>query len=843
MIEEMESIVNILPLSRCYDVEKMLSRVLNGIEQFACVRDWHGRHVSFSMQFDAEKNVLTFGRGRYRLPYSTIRFISEDMDHEKHHDVNHVQQWASRYHQLILVVDAQELLESYEFRHEVTARRLALQERYNDVTLMLMDVDNIMEIEDTGDYATTYVGVNAAFGNKPYNKSRLHNVYQNTWNEVYSLGLAQDLLPYMRRFSKRPLYLPLLLLCHSDQHQQMGYQELLLSCINHAMHSRSYQLSNLSTLKSYCTMPGFNFNVSFIKKLKEKFLNGKHIRLAVIGLTGSGKTYLLSDMVVTNQRLGFTAKNAPGATNKRSATSFINDIEMARTPIYACRPNNVYSTLYSKDDQHFSLEFVDVPGEVVTKESILNFLSIVSALSDHTTEIFLERTWVNGKKQWKTVEVIHKDETKGSPITREVNSDNQDGIDLGGNQSDNQQSISEPQQQSSFFVIDGTRTQAYELNNAKIFKGLREQNFEETGSRMVSGQTILTDFEEYLTDTVINAIIEAWDKLGIQTRAGVDKNKFKTDYKDHFYFHYYTFFATDVIICDRCAKSNKELSDENNSATVIEQKPVTQDSKNQSSVPQLTTFENMVSALKELFEVELSEVKDIQEKRLYLAFRGVDSLMKSADLQGLLDEGFSLNMLYSLFVLHLFGKINSAASTSNRSTRFGKRRQPAVCPFNMSADFWLAICERPIRSPRETVICQDLFNEYQNGIHDSFVKSAGFKMTSTYDLYNHFLKRIEQFLVLPFSKKDVLLSSFGKKYLQGKLPPHVYFTATPINMEFEVSENHSNPFVYTFVDSWANDPFQRICFGTNNLVVDMLKANQIKVKDPVGKLLAFCYSH
>ena len=822
----MESIVNILPLSHRHDVETMRQRVMTGISQLANERTWHGRRVAFKMRFSGD--VLTFCGGRKHIPRTDIRFVTVNMDFEHRHNVEMIQQWGAQFAQLVIVVDAQELLESSEFRYVVTAHRLALKDRYHDVLLMLMDVDRIMSIEDTGDYASTYIGVNAAFGPRAYNGSQLYEAYRGHWNDLYSLALAQDLLPFTRRYSKRKLSLPLLLICHSEKPWQMGFQELLISCINHAVRPLLCQLSNLSTLKSYSTMPGFNdikFNNEFLNNLVKK-IRGKDesIRLAVIGLTACGKTYLLADAVVALKDMGCKAQSASNLTLKPTATAFMNDVEMDRTPIYACRPSNQFATSYTYEyksyGKKFLLEFVDVPGEVVTKDSILCFFSILSALSQHTKKIFLEKTWKNGNRQWKTVELIGS-EKSGSPrmptVSDKANQET-DGIDLGGDE-DQQQSMSDKRYSQSF-IVDGSRTQAYETDNESVFQGLIYQQFTIIKEEEISGQTLLEHFEEYLTDTAINAIIDAWNLLGIQTRHSIGLNQFKNEYKDHFYFHYYTYFATDIVVCDRCAVGSDDA--------------LINTTENEER------FSGMIGALAELLEYE-----QLPKKNLYLAFKGVDTFIENENFMYLIDPevGLPCNALYSLFVLHLFASID-ASRKGSKINPYAKKRSQRKVSFATSIDFWHAIHSKITFKDNDDDIelSKALFDEYQTGQHSKYIKSSGYTMTSGDKLSSHLSLRIDQFLRLPLAEpvpNDLM--SVGRKVLFGQLPPHVYFTATPIDKEFNISEN--DPTSHKFKGGiTANDPYRRLCFGTHNLVVDILKAHNINISDSAGSLLNYCYS-
>lgn len=877
----METVINILPLSHRHDVGKILQRVMDGISQFARARKWHGRRVAFSMRFDSENNVLTFGGGKHRLPDSAIRFISLDMDYEHRHDVNAVQQWASQFSRLVIVADAQELLQNPELRHAVTARRLAMQERYFDVSLMLMDVDGIMDIEDTGAYATTYIGVSAAFGGKPYNGSKLKKVYQEQWDEVHSLGLAQDLQLYIRRNSKRTVYLPLMLICHSDNHYQMGFQELLLSCINHAVEPQSLELTNVSTLNTSSTMETIHFNKASIERMmSDKRCNGRYIRLAVIGLTSSGKTYLLEDLVASLQKFGYKSSISKSMPLYRpSAATFLNQVAdyndgIWQTEVYACRPTNQYLTVYNKMGKKFIFEFVDVPGDVVTRDSITEFQAILSALSESTEPMFRETIWTRGKNhQIKTVEFVGDGSQQPS---LEENKTDDDDIKLRGGNSDDQSPLTPNQGAGSGVLTQGFRTLSYETDNDAIINELTRQRYQieantKSGTNylrrfmnhekdsLITGQHLLEHLEEYVTDTVINAIIAAWDALGIDqclSTSGLrltetyddklDKNdsnkaRFEKVYKNHFYFHYYTFFATDVVICDKCAVPFDHLNYGKDGK--LKQQFLSADERTVVLDAMTTDYWYMINAL-----TSLLGHPSAPEKHLYLAFRGVDSFMVESNFKKLRSLGYPTNMLYSLFVLHLFASFkpkdadeqNEYADEDNEYDV--EEAIGSSVPFAEGSDFLDAIHSTCGDVGPAAHLSEKLLDEYVLGLHSKFINDdpSTYFMTSNFGLSEHILDRIERFKSLPGAcPVPTDDTSFAGK-LDFLLPPHVYFTSSAIDNDFNIC-GHSPDSVRRFTGK-ARHEGNRLCFGTRNLLADILLAHGIdNTGETIGRLLSYCY--
>ena len=111
--------------------------------------------------------------------------------------------------------------------------------------------------------------------------------------------------------------------------------------------------------------------------LKKIFCSDKEVKLAVIGPTSSGKTYFLTDFVTALKRLGYEEVNHfDSDIFHYPISSFIADVQNAKsgvekTPIFICRNTNQYSSLYVNRDNRkhkVMIDFVDVPGEVVTKQ-------------------------------------------------------------------------------------------------------------------------------------------------------------------------------------------------------------------------------------------------------------------------------------------------------------------------------------------------------------------------------------------------------------------------------------------------------------------------------------------
>ena len=809
----------------------MRERVLAGIGQLTHASHWHGRRLRLRLRL--EDDVLTFSGGRYRLSPRNIHFVTIDFDIARRNEEAVIEQWTAQFHQLILVVDAKELMESDRFRHEVVIRRLALPavDRHSDVLLLLMDVDNIMTIAETGEYATTYLGMSSAFADKPYNASRLHPEFQQVWDKEAPLYLAQRQLTGHRRFSHQRVAMPLQLVCHTNQLEHAGYKELLTACLNHASKAHSLHISYLSTLQTYNNMIGNDF----IKKLSKAKQPKDNLRLAVIGATASGKSYLLIDAVASLGKMGFRPYNVDGHPSTSMFEALVNDYNTGvnSTPVYACRPTNHFASRYkSKQRGEFTLNFLDIPGEVVTKDSINEASAIIRAMSKHKSRIFIEKTWSNGSRKWKTVEF--EKPRNGSSQANSPEESEQTGITLAGAQPSNQSLLGNNQTDDQTVILnDGGRTRAYQPNEV-VFKQLEENLFSVIGdARSVSGQYILDHFEEYVTDTVINAIIDAWEALDLDNELSnvscketfgnklkeedSKKTRFIKVYKNHFYFHYYIFFATDIIICDKC--------------TLPTELTVTDEEKEGST----KHFWGMIDALKVMFGQE-----DISKKKLFLAFKGIDAVMEQERIQLLWKSKKDLNLCYSHFLAILFAQYHHG--NHNEDNVFDENDEDS----SNSNEVCLATdhdtyCDYVAGS---TTVPSRCFKDYRDSSTYPLYIKKSIQTTSTMGFYEHIFNRIESFLGIPDALR-VPTDPYCVGNCFGGVPPHVYFTATPIDNGFTICEHDSEHDNRLFKGNAAS-PNLRICFGTRQLVTDILLQHEVKLQEQdknYGTILSYFYGN
>ena len=148
------------------------------------------------------------------------------------------------------------------------------------------------------------------------------------------------------------------------------------------------------------------------------------VRLAVVGSVGVGKTYLLQDIVGSLEKLGLEVVDIYRDQTLHRQTKDIvrvgNGVE--KTPVYACRQENHYvSHFKSQFGKVVKVEFIDVPGEVMTEESINMFTAVMRSMMACKNKIFAYTEYKNREsgKMVRIVEMVGKTERGWSNTIRQ----------------------------------------------------------------------------------------------------------------------------------------------------------------------------------------------------------------------------------------------------------------------------------------------------------------------------------------------------------------------------------------------------------------------------------------
>ena len=524
----------------------------------------------------------------------------------------------------------------------------------------------------------------------------------------------------------------------------------------------------------------FELKVLF-KSIVSWFSKTKKIRLSVVGSTASGKTYLQTDVVGALEKLGFKRDDSYENDHlQRDVYSLIEEMSgdgaVRKSLVKACRLEDVYlSRFIDRNDKAVMVEFVDVPGEVMVPDSLKMFRGVMMAMMACHDKIFTSTRWIN-YETGKSVKVVNVGKSAGGngPI------DSLDGA------------VSGSFGVSTGYAATATRESYY-----------RRMGFQPTRTKKANGARLFLDFLDYDTDSVIQAIVKAWDLLKVDSvlprdllekGGGSGKPVFAKEYKNHFFYHYYTFYSTDVIVCDRCCT------------------PVMQDEV--PSVSGMDIFPVMMMSLKTMTEYE-----DLPAKNWYLAIKGVDAFMQERPFREVFEcaDG-DFNLVYSHFtamfrqacIHHLWGGDKGFAS-----------------PFSSDETMmrWLT-GNRAL--DRKTELVDLLHSHYEllgADIEQFFMPDGDYQMETGMTLEQHMVNRFRV-----FAQADTRLQNTKGRDDEMTLldmPRHVFFVSTPIDDTFhKCGHEPGNPTAFEGNAKYYN---QRADFGTLQLMASILTRNEMSI--------------
>lgn len=504
------------------------------------------------------------------------------------------------------------------------------------------------------------------------------------------------------------------------------------------------------------------------------------VRLALVGATTSGKTYLLQDIAAALQfRMGYRVTSVPGFLDfsdlNRRTTGSNGAIERSR--LYACRTH--YACLLAAPGSgtpDCRLEFLDVPGECFEAGALNVFKHVKNQLFELSGNVFVVRTWRRGDHVQRTVHF--------SDIPD--NTDDQGADNAGGTAG-----------------VDRYRT------TREVMADLKTQGYVADGNdKRIDGREFITHFFDYVTDCALNAISQAWPLIGQAVSEGVgteiSQSAFENVHLRNFYYLYFTYAATDIVFCDKSAM------------------PV---SKALTPHPDETS----TNAFYDMLTGTMALVGDNKatDKRWYLAFKGMDSLIPDGLYQAIYNRcAGDADLTYSLFVTMLARAINHHSLDIDTD------------------ELWRWLTARnhgtDIKNPDE--LRNDLFTMVDRVVEDEqtyfnapetyMVNSTDYKHEEN-AIGDHIAARIYSFGSATHLSADGPVGQFTS------IPPHVYFTATPIDRRFKI---------YGHVDDnlfkGATRPLERLCFGSRQLITDVMLAAGIPLPegcDDQGKLLLYFF--
>ena len=510
----------------------------------------------------------------------------------------------------------------------------------------------------------------------------------------------------------------------------------------------------------------------------------KKVRLSVVGFTASGKTYLQTDVVGALEKLGFRCDDRYANDHlQRDVYNLIEEMDrdgaVGKSLVKACRQEDVYlSRFLDRNDKAVMVEFVDVPGEVLVPDSLKMFRALMKAMMACREKIFTSTQWVN-VRTGKSVKVVGVSKGVGGSGPVDL---------LDGAVSGSRHGSSDTQRE---YVSAATREAYY-----------KRMGFTPGKVKKVDGKKIFCGFLDYDTDSVVQAIIQAWGDLKVDSvlpkellaqGGGSGKNLFSKEYKNHFFYHYYTFYSTDVIVCDKCCM------------------PV-MDSEGTEEVKDI--FPVMMMSLKSMTEYE-----DLPTKNWYLAIKGVDAFMQEQPFREVFSlSGGDFNLVYSHFTTLLRQACIHDLWTGGVSY---------VSPFSSDEAMmrWLT-GNRTLDHRQELVdLLRSHYDLLGTDIERIFKNASEYCMETRMTLREYLANRFKNFV-----QADTRLQNTKGRDDEMTLldmPRHVFFVSTPIDDTFHICGHE--PGTPTSFEGSAKYYNQRADFGTLQLVASIMTRNEMSI--------------
>ncbi len=521
------------------------------------------------------------------------------------------------------------------------------------------------------------------------------------------------------------------------------------------------------------------------------------IRLAITGVTASGKTYWLKDLLLALQHLGAKVKKHPNPDYATFQDLWQVTRDITTTILYPLRQRTIYAAVIELNGVEKELLVVDTPGECFTPPNLQLFNCIYNSLMNCRARIFHVQLWTReGEKN--PIKMVY------------LNAQDSDRVSGSGSEELTHEQYAERQNTNYF-------------DNRNEIRHLQALGYRQSGTaEHLNGEQFLQHFLEFNIDSALNAIMDAWTRLGVSdnlakglqgtTATQLTRGSFRWPV---FVFLYYAITATDIVICDLVAKRNTI------GVTIrLDDQAVEADDK----------FTIMVSTLAQLCEGD-------DKKRWYLVFKGIDSVMAQDKYRALWHAvHHNLNYVYSLSVMVLGETVMATGEDGHLSV-------DSLKAFDEDLSYQVQAPHERVKRGADTEDTSDLYDDFKDRELDKFIDmrdavvlsgkkdNAGNVVSNT--LRDHLIYRLQQFThhLSHYERENMRHDVWG-------FQPHVYFAAHPIDSEFFIrgfKPNDSDAMKFEALF----DPNQGIAFGTIQALCDILEAHGVPTGDDRGKILNY----
>ena len=527
--------------------------------------------------------------------------------------------------------------------------------------------------------------------------------------------------------------------------------------------------------KLYVSIIGGRIVKWFLKKWRRE----KHIRLAVVGTTSSGKSFLLMDIIQSLRDLGFPAYDS------KNDDSYYKDIADYKpdegggyggTPFYACRQDNLYVGEMGRD-KGFVLDFLNIPGETFSKHKgqisrVDAYNNLRGALQKNSKKIFSVITYV--EKDTDDIKLI-VEPRKNGPIS------------------------SGTAKASTVPIDDDSRKTTYLSWEDIIARELKDYEPVKGLTKHINGKTLLKHFFEYQTDSVIRSIEDLINSGDIQD-VGFNGTAFVNNYDKAFVFLHYCTNATDIVLCDRIM-------------------PI------EDSVEEIT-FGELSNGISQFID------RNNKTTQVYLAFRYADYMLYEKEKAYInlndtilkrVDREKKRNAIYSIFHSSMLHHIYD-----------GLQEKITDYEYFVGLDHINGFKKEELLSQHDKPI-EDFVNEIANEYVDFNGCNKDFEVDAA-DLADYITSRFGGLGNAQAFRG--LLQMTGVDAQNDEIVPHVYFTCTPITSNYKIYHNYKDENGkmapdFKRVDEDGDELYFReqssqACFGSFQLCMDILNHHELK---------------
>ena len=362
--------INIIPLGTSSAAD-MYNCFIDNWKSLCSQRSWCNHKIRFVLHY-SDTGIIQISGGKVKLKERTITIKSDPIDMGKRDDKTYRKEWSDKYQMIILLCNTKELMKQYNLQLLVAQYRSIDEIGCDNVYLFFTDIDDVVAIPDMSDYTAAYIGACKAVFGGDFNKTLLKKNYNKL--SQYSVGQAYT---YFKIFNKE-ISFPENVICSLSKYQWSGYVEIFIITINKILKPKfELQINDaLQTLKIY------KKNMSILPSTT------KRIRLALIGVPASGKSYTLEDIIGSVEtRLKFESLPVPQEMLRFRHT--IVDVLSSVKSKDGIKANKAIDKdkpcigCFKNGNETFLLEILDIPGESFTEERIRAFKNAFNYLLDN----------------------------------------------------------------------------------------------------------------------------------------------------------------------------------------------------------------------------------------------------------------------------------------------------------------------------------------------------------------------------------------------------------------------------------------------------------------------------